>query len=166
MADFMNDYYKFLMQNQPTGAQTLASTIPYIGYANNLNKYIQPAANMAAGLTDTDSPAYQKLYGQFKEQGQQNLAESIAELSRQNRKLALMGRAPLLDTSRGGETTFRNLNQGYQDVQNQASNQAFTQLGQGYQAQQQLGKQRQENALSKAGVKGGISGALMKLFGL
>lgn len=164
--NYMNQYFKYLMDSQPTGLQSLASTMPYFGVAKNLDKYMQPAQRYANAMVDLNSPEYQGLYGQFRQQGQTNLAESIAELSRQNRKLSLLGRAPLLDTERGGETIFRNLHQGYQDIQNNASGQALGQLQNAYTAQSQLGAQKQQNALSKAGFQGNIAGALAKLFRL
>lgn len=84
---------------------------------------------------------YQQMYGQYKQQNQNNLAQVIAEAQGQNRMNTNMGRTPLFDPSRGGETIFRNLMQGYQNqgVQaDQQTRQALTQaMGGNQQAQAQ-----------------------------
>lgn len=91
-------------------------------------------AQLAGAQTDMNSPVFQNLYNQERGAGQQDLASTIAELSRQNRKLTTMGRSPLLDQNRGGESIFRNLVMGQEDVGNQARNNTFTQLARGQDA--------------------------------
>jgi len=93
-----------------------------------MNQLAGRQAQLAAAQTDTSNPIFQRLYGQEKAAGQEDLAATIAEISRQNRKLSVMGRKPLLDQERGGESVFRNLMLGQQDVGNQARNNAFNQL--------------------------------------
>lgn len=160
-----NPMLMYMPQQQSAGA-TLAQSLPFYNYSQNLGQYQKPAQQLLSAMTDTNNPQYQQIYGQQKQQGQQNLAESIAELSRQNRKLQVMGRSPLLDDERGGEATFRTLTKGYQDVQSQAAGNTQNILGNAYTGAVQQGQQRQLNDYSKAGVNSGIFGALSKLFGL
>jgi hypothetical protein len=135
--------------NQPSGYQTLANAIPYLGYTQNLNQYT-PSLN---------NKRYKQFYQQFRQQGQQNIADMIAEASRQNRKASAMGRTPLFSPERGGETIFREMMRGYQDNQHQASQAALS-------ASTQALKQQQQSDLQKADVWGNIGGALTKMFGL
>lgn len=155
-----------LQKSQQTSGQSLAQMIPYLPYLNNMDSYSQNSRGLAGAMSDTSSPQYQDLYGQFKQQGQQNLAEQIAEMDRQNRKSSAMGRTPLFSGDRGGETEFRGLTQGYQDVQNNASKQAFGQLNNAYTAAAQQDQLKQQNALQRANVFGSGAGAIAKLFGL
>lgn len=90
-----------------------------------LNSEIEGLAN---AQSNPDSAIYQKLYQQNREAGNQDLAATIAELSRQNRKQLSMGRSPLLNQERGGESVFRNLMLGQQDVGNQARTSTLNQL--------------------------------------
>lgn len=162
----MEQLLALLQKNQQTSGQSLAQLIPYLPYLNHMNDYGANSRNLASAMTDTSNPAYQNLYGQFKQQGQDNLSQQIAEMERQNRKQSAMGRTPLFSPERGGEATFRGLTQGYQDVQNNASKQAFGQLNNAYQAAQQQDQMKQQNALQKANVFGSGAGAIAKLFGL
>lgn len=73
---------------------------------------------------DTNDPLYQQTYEAERGAGMQDLAASIAEMARQNRKLSSMGRTPLFNPERGGETAFRGLTQGYQNVQDTARQRA------------------------------------------
>lgn len=87
---------------------------------------------ISQALTDNNNPLYQQLYGQYKQQNQSNLAETIAEAQRQNRMNTRNGRTPLFSNERGGETAFRALTQGYQNSGAQAdqqTRQALTQAG-------------------------------------
>jgi hypothetical protein len=162
----MEELLKLLMSKQQTDGQSLAQFLPYLPYLNNMDSYNQNSKNLAGAMTDTSSPEYQNLYGQFKQQGQDNLAESIAEMERQNRKASAMGRTPLFSPERGGETIFRGLTKGYQDTQNTASNQAFGQINNAYTAASAQDKINQNNQLKKADVFGNAAGAIAKLFGL
>lgn len=166
MGNSTGDLLKLLMKSQQTGGQSLAQLIPYLPYLNNMDSYSANSRSLAGAIGNPDDPRYQKLYGGFKQQGQQNLSESIAEMDRQNRKSSMLGRTPLFSPERGGETAFRGLTKGYQDVQNQASNQAFGQLGNEYQAAQQQDALKQKNALQKSDVFGNATAAIAKLFGL
>ena len=162
----IGDLFALFQQNQMTPAQSLATAIPAFNYTRNLNQYMQPAQTAANAIIDITSPEYQRIYAQQKQQGQQNLADQIAELSAQNRKLAMLGRVPLFNPERGGEQIFRNMTRGYQDIQNQAANQTQDILGRSFQTQQMLGQQRQQNAATKSSTTGNILGAVAKLFGL
>lgn len=64
-------------------------------------------ANVTNAMTNPDNPLYQKMYGQYKQQGQQQLGENISQMEGQNRMLAGMGRAPLFSPERQGEQAFR-----------------------------------------------------------
>lgn len=155
-----------LLKGQQSGPQAFASSLPYLNYASNLNSYNKPAGNIASAMTDLNNPLYQQMYGQFQQQGQHNLAQTIAQLSGQNRKLAMMGRTPLFDAERGGEQMFRGLTQGYQDVQDKASGQALNQLGESYKTNALQGQMNQQAGLGQANAGSSVLGALTKLFGL
>lgn len=85
--------------------------------ANRMNQLSQ-------AQTDTNNPLYKQLYGQYQQQNRNNLAQVIAEAQAQNRMNTRMGRTPLFDPSRGGETLFRSLMQNYQNQGVQADTQA------------------------------------------
>lgn len=85
---------------------------------------------ISQALTDNNNPLYQQLYGQYQQQNKNNLAETIAELQRQNRMNTQNGRTPLFNQERGGETVFRNLMQGYQNSGAQADQQTRQGLAQ------------------------------------
>jgi hypothetical protein len=142
----------------------LAQFLPYLGYTQNLGSYNKGGNKIAAAMTNMDSPLYQKMYGQFRQQGQQNMAEMIAEAQRQNRKAAAMGRNPLFSAERGGEVLFREMARNNQDTQNQAMMNTFNQLGNAYNATAQQGQLRQQAELQQAGVYGNVAGAIAKLF--
>jgi len=162
----MEELLRLLIQNQQSPAQSLASAIPAFLYSRNLNKYYAPSQALLGAQTDINSPTYQNIYKQQKQQGQQNLSESVAELSRQNRVLTRMGRSPLLDNERGGENIFRNVIRGYQDVQNQAANDTQGILQNAYQGQLMQDQLRAQNGAKKSSVTGNIAGSIAKLFGL
>lgn len=160
------DIFEYLTAQQQSPIQALAGAAPYYQYAQNTGKYYKEPNSILSAMQDPSSAKYQQIYGQQRLQGQQNLAETIAELTRQNRKLAMMGRVPLFNEERGGEQQFRALTQGYQDVQNRAANQTQGILGNAYQGAFGQAQINQQNALNKAGVNSGIFGALGKLFNL
>lgn len=150
---------RLIMQSQQSPLQSLVSSIPLMQYGKNADKYYQPAQQFMNAQIDTANPVYQRIYGQQKEQGQQNLAASIAELVRQNRKLSMMGRTPLFNNERGGEQLFRNITRGYQDVGNQAANDTRNILGTAAQNNMTIGALQQQNELANATAKGNMYGA-------
>lgn len=155
-----------LMGRQPSAAQSVMSALPFLNLPKKQAAYFQPAQNYANAAVDTNNPLYQQVYGQQREQGQQNLAQQIQELSNQNRKLSSMGRVPLFDPERGGEQLFRGITQGYQGIQNQAANDSRGILNQASNNAMQQAQMQAQQAQNKAGIKGNLLGALTKLFGL
>ena len=167
--------WDYLMAQRATPAQTLASSIPLLKLPKKQAAYYQPFNQTVAAMQDPNSAQFQNVYSQQKQLGQQNLAESIAEMMRQNRKQTKLGRTPLFSPERGGETLFRGVNKGYQDIQNQAFNKSYDILGNTAALQKQQAEQMAATAASKAGQKSNIYGALAspnllgmvsKLFGL
>lgn len=129
--------------------------------------------NLANAQFNMDSPVFQRLYGQNRDAAQQDIASTIAEISRQNRKQVSMGRNPLLSQERGGEQIFRNLIMGQQDAGNQARTNTFGQLKSAqnslanvYDAQNDLTDESYDNKLRKVGSFYSIGDALKGLFGL
>lgn len=165
MSDF-SDYLAYLERNQPSSGQSIASALPFLQLPKKQQKYFQPAYDASNAMGDMDNPLYKKIYGQKRQVGQQNLAESIMELSRQNRKLQSLGRSPLLDNERGGEMIFRNLMRGYQDVQNQAAGDTESTLGKMADNRFRVAAMQSQLGQNKAGIKGNLLGAISKLFGL
>lgn len=161
-----NALLQYLMSQQPSAGQSIASALPFLSLPKQQAQFYQPYNNTIAAMGDTNSAGYQNIYNQQKQQGQQNLAESIAELSRQNRKLQALGRSPLLDNERGGEAIFRNLTQGYQSNQNQAAQNTQGILGQQAQGYLNQAGIQSQLAQNKAGIHGNLFGAAAKLFGL
>lgn len=161
-----NALLQLLLGRQPSAAQSVASSLPFLGLPNKQQALFQPAQNYANAAVDTNNPLYQQVYGQQKQQGQQNLADQISQLSNQNRKLSSMGRVPLFDPERGGETLFRGITKGYQDVQNNAANQSRGILSNASNSAMQQAQIQSQLAANKAGIKGNLMGSLTKLFGL
>lgn len=85
-------------------------------YQKQKNLAAGQMAQISSALTDTSNPLYKQLYGQYQDQNRQNMAQVISEAQGQNRMNTAMGRTPLFDPSRGGETMFRSLMSGYQDL--------------------------------------------------
>ena len=158
--------FDFLMSQQPTAGQSIASAIPFYNLPKQQQRYFQPAYDASNAMGDMDNPLYKKIYGQKREAGQQNLSESIMELSRQNRKLQSLGRSPILDNERGGEMLFRNLMSGYQDVQNKAAGDTESTLGDMANSRFKMATMQSQLGQNKAGIKGNLLGALAKLFSL
>lgn len=130
-------------------------------------------SQLAKAQTDTSNPLFQSLLSQNKQAGNQNLAATIAQLQSQNRLALSNGQKPLLDQERGGESIFRNLIQGQQDVGNTALENTFGQLrnaqnslGGAYNTQSSLANSQFSNTQKKVGAYGSISDALQNLFGL
>lgn len=127
---------------------------------------------IANAQMNTNNPTYQQIYGQQKQQGQQNLGESIAEMIRQNRKASALHRTPLFDAERGGETLFRGVNQGYQDIQNQAGTNTQNILGGAartlvpqYLMNQQTSQTNYSNDVLKDATFNNLGAALKHIFG-
>lgn len=114
---------------------TLLQTIPAVktGLEGRNNKNQKRVTGQMEGLVNAqynpDNPIFQRLYGQNRDMAQRDIASAVSEISRQNRKLTSLGRRPLLDQERGGETVFRNLILGQEDVGNQARESTFRQIG-------------------------------------
>lgn len=92
-------------------------------YADQKKQLAGRMAQISAAQTDTSNPLYKQLYGQYQDQNRQSMAQTIAEAQAQNRMANRNGRTPLFDPSRGGETLFRSLMQGYQGQNQQADQQ-------------------------------------------
>lgn len=74
-------------------------------------------------LVNETNPLYQKLYGQYRKENLSGLSEGISEAERQNRLASRLGRAPLFEQERAGESPFRALMQGYQTAGTRAGEQ-------------------------------------------
>lgn len=128
---------------------------------------------LAEAQYNPDSPIYQKLYTQNSDSMQGDLASAISEISRQNRKLTSMGRNPLLDQERGGESVFRNLILGQQGAGQTARTDTLRQLSGGqnalsgiYRGQGDVEDENYMNRLNKASTYSSIGDALKGLFNL
>ncbi len=88
-------------------------------------------ANLSRVQYQPNNQIFRDLYNEESGYGRRNLADAIAEIGRQNRMQNRLGRTPLLDRERGGESVFRNLMSGYQNVQQQAMGNARNRIGQG-----------------------------------
>lgn len=114
---------------------------------------------LADAQINMDNPLYQRLYGQNRDAMQADMAATVAEIGRQNRKLMSMGRNPLLSSERGGEQVFRNLMLGSQDVGERARMNTLNQLGSGanmmanlYSTQGNLAGEDYNNRLRRVGA--------------
>lgn len=130
-------------------------------------------SNLSTAQYDMGNPYFQQLYGQEREAGQQDLASTIAELSRQNRKAVALGRTPLLDQERGGESVFRNLIAAQQGIGDQARRNTFGQLRNAqsglndiYNNQGGLADREYENKGERVTAYANIGEVLKKLFGI
>ena len=128
---------------------------------------------LANAQANPDSPMFQKLYQQNKSMGSQDLARTIAEIQRQNRKAVSMGRSPLLDQERGGESVFRNLMQGELDNDRTARSDTFGQLDDArralapsYEAFGDIAAGQYKNKRREAGAYSTLGDSLKALFGL
>ncbi len=106
------DFLSTLLALPALKSEFSGDSSPYLKQQKQLAAQQQ---QISGALTDTNNPLYQQLYGQYQQQNHNNLASVIAEAQGQNRMATGMGRTPLFDPSRGGETIFRSLMQGYQD---------------------------------------------------
>lgn len=130
-------------------------------------------SQLAGAMADPSSPMFQNIYNQNRQMGQASIADAIAEIQRQNRKAVSMGRTPLLDQERGGESVFRNLILGQQDQEMSARDATLRQLSGAagaFQAPfQNAGSIAQQNFGNTALGAGGYSylgDAIKNLFGL
>lgn len=144
-ADFLS-----LLTSLPSIVQAFGggTSAPYLKQQQQLAGQQQQISQ--AMLQGPQNPLYQQMYGQYREQGANQLGQGIAQLQAQNRLNTGMGRTPLFNQERGGEQLFRNLMQGYQGLGTQADQQTrqnlmgagqATNLGlQGYNNVSQYGK--------------------------
>lgn len=161
-----NPLLDYMKSMQPSTGQSIASALPFLTLPSQQNANLQPYQNTIDAIGNTNNPQYQNIYNQQRQQGQDNLAQQIMQLSNANRKLSSLGRTPLFDPERGGEQLFRGMTQGYQDVQNQAANNARSILGAQAQGQLNVGQLKNQTASNQAGIYGNLAGGLAKLFGL
>lgn len=151
---------QMLMQSQQTPLQSLASAYPGYQFANKMGQYNAPANQIASSMTNLNNPLYQQLYGQFKQQGQDNFAQQLQMMEGRNRSLAAMGRVPLFSPERNGEEQFRQMTMNNQNVQNTASQQALGQLNNAYGAAANQAQANMNVGRTKANVNSSILGAL------
>lgn len=158
---------------QPQGQQGsshalsgLANLIPAISASFAGSGANQDVKNLSNAQYNTNNPLYQQIYGQQKQQGQQNLAQEISQLQGMNRSQSAMGRTPLFSTDRGSGQIFRNLTQGYQDVQNNAANQSHQIINQSLGGAQQALRNQQQQSSQQLGGYNSIANALKGMFGL
>lgn len=130
-----------------------AQVLPFFGAQKKQKKALKEQRNLLDALTNTNNPIFQETYKQQKELGQQNLAETIAELQRQNRKQSMLGRTPLFSPERGGETLFRGVTRGYQDIQNEAQGSARNLIANRLQGLQGIYPEEQQSNLMGAGMQ-------------
>lgn len=129
--------------------------------------------NLTDASINPENATYKSLLTSNTNSDRGNLAATIAELQAQNRKATMAGQAPLLDQERGGESVFRNLIQGQQQIGDQARTQTLGQINQGraaltgnYATADDLANQAYQNKALKANAYGNIGDALSGLFGL
>lgn len=166
--------------------ETIAQAIPFLlkagpsvkaGFKGIDTKAQKQVAGQMADITNAlynpENPIYQRLNKENQETGRQNVASTIAEVVRQNRKQLSMGRTPLLDQERGGESVFRNLIKGNQDAASQARENSLGQLiaahrglGTLYDAYGGLGTRGLLNDQMKVGAYSTIGDTLQNLFNL
>lgn len=165
---------------QESALSSLVRGIPSVAYSfqgrdlGPMHDIASQMGNLSNAMYDQNNPVFQQIYGQEKGAAQQDLAAVIAEAVRQNRKQATLGRTPLFDPERGGETQFRALTQGYADVQEKARNRARDiigvaqqGLGRAYDAQNSLSQAKLQNkAMKSSGFNtiAGILPSLLKMF--
>lgn len=165
---------------QEPALSSLTRGIPSIVYSfqgKNLKPMQDIASqmgNLANAQYNNDNPLYQDVYNDERGDIQQDLAGAIAEAVRQNRKASALGRTPLFDAERGGETQFRALTQGYADAQGQARMRAREILKGGqnslsgvFAAQNAMANEAFQNKQRKATGFSGIADilpSLLKLF--
>lgn len=119
----MLDFLATLLKSAPT-LQSLFSGENSAPYLKEQRANAERQNQLTDALTNTQNPIFQNLYGQFEQQGNQDVARVLAEAQGQNRASASLGRVPLLSQERGGEQLFRALMEGKQKSSNSASEMA------------------------------------------
>lgn len=154
------------------GSQAYQASQKGIDYSNQ-KRLAGQMEQLALAQANPDNAAFQKLYQKNRALGQSGLADTIAEIQRQNRKAITMGRAPLLDRERGGESIFRNLMKAQQDQELTNRNATFSQLGTAQRAlalpsdaYSAIATGNYQNSLAKAAGTNSLGDALQSLFGL
>lgn len=144
--------------NNPLG--TIGAMIPALQYSQNQGQYTQNQNQILQAMQNPQSQAYQNLYQQNRQAGQQALGSQIQQLTAQNQKQMAMGRVPLFDSQYGGQQLFRGITAANESNQNQANTQTQSQLGQAYTAANQLGQRQQQGGLTSAQGLSGLGGML------
>lgn len=144
--------------NNPLG--TIGAMIPALQYSQNQGQYTQNQNQILQAMQNPQSQAYQNLYQQNRQAGQQALGSQIQQLTAQNQKQMAMGRVPLFDSQYGGQQLFRGITAANESNQNQANTQTQQQLGQAYNAANQLGQRQQQGGLTSAQGLSGLGGLL------
>jgi len=90
--------------------------------------------SLANASYDPNNAMYKKIYNDEAQSNQQNLAATINEAMNQNRKAAQMGRVPLFNPERAGETAFRTMAGGLSASQDAARARAREIIGAGINA--------------------------------
>lgn len=164
-----------LLSNLPSLIQAIPSIMTGMKgkSTKKQSQYSDEIAGLSRAQYDQSSPIFQNLYSQERSAGQQDLASTISEISKQNRKAVTMGRTPLLDRERGGESLFRQLMMGQQDVGERARKNTFSQLGQAQGAMQgtlknydDLATNNYDNDIRKALSYYTVGDTLKEMFGL
>lgn len=119
---------------KPPGGGSSAGMLPLImgalhsfgGAQGNSTKQLGQVTN---AMYNPSNPLYQQLYGQNKQNIQQNEGNAISQAEGMNRKLSSMGRTPLFSPERNGELAFRTAVQDQGNSGVQAQGQTEQQLG-------------------------------------
>lgn len=119
---------------------SLISAIPSLisDFSGSANPYAKQQQQLAGNqlqaqnalIGGPSNPLYQSIFGQYKQQNANNVAQTIAEAQGQNRMNSNMGRTPLFSNERGSENIFRTLTQANQNAGVQADTQTRAALGQ------------------------------------
>lgn len=108
----MADFLSLLFNQLPSIISELSGTAD--PYRQQQEALAAQQAQYSRASANPDDPLYKRLYGQYQQQNNTNLAQVIAEAQRQNRGQQDMGRTPLFSQERGGENIFRALMQSQQ----------------------------------------------------
>lgn len=101
------------MDTQGNGISSLLQFLPsFLSLMHGMNNSGQKRtatqmSNVTNAMTNPNNPLYQQMYGQYRQQGQQQLGENISQIQGQNRMASAMGRTPLFSPERQGEAEFR-----------------------------------------------------------
>lgn len=125
----MTDFLSLLTAIPSLISNFSGSANPYKNQQQQLGQNALQASNALS--QGPSNPLYQSIFGQYKQQNANTLANQIAEAQGQNRMNANMGRTPLFSNERGSENIFRTLMQQQQGAGLQADQQTRAALGQG-----------------------------------